>query len=88
MGLSRAAPVTAPIRCRLVSIPLPLPLPAARHWLELATEKRHILTLSLPNGSERLCCITLMNSHHHHRYWLHHSAHVLVDRSSHELDES
>ncbi len=31
-GLSRAAPVTAPIRCRLASIPLPPPLPAARHW--------------------------------------------------------
>ncbi len=29
-GLSRAAPVTAPIRCRLASIPLSLPLPAAR----------------------------------------------------------
>jgi hypothetical protein len=64
----------------------PTPLPAARHWLELAREKHHILTHSLPNGSERLCHITLMNSHHHHRHWLHHSAHV--DRSSHELDES
>jgi hypothetical protein len=43
-----------------------------------------------PNGSERLCCITLMStgSHHHHRHWLHRSAHVLVDRCSHELDES
>ncbi len=51
-----------------------------------AREKHHILTHSLPNGSEKLCRITLMNSHHHHRHWLHHSAHV--DRSFRELDES
>ncbi len=36
-GLSRAAPATAPIRCRPASVPLSLPLPAARHWLEPVT---------------------------------------------------
>jgi hypothetical protein len=54
-----------------------------------ANDREAPLTHSVtPNGSERLCCITLMNSRHHrdHRNWLHHSVHV--DRCSHELDES
>jgi hypothetical protein len=43
--------------------------------MELEAEKRHmILTLPLPNRSERLCSITLMNSHHRRRHWLQHSS--------------